>query len=176
MAKKSTILDEMAKKQIKNIDIDKTLSYRDFSRIVKNINTSIFSPTSCCIWTGYVTNVWNHKSTFINFYFKKKKVALHRLLYNNFIGPICDTEYIKFSCNNKGRCCNVLHYIILSKDNINDDNASDVIIDDDNATDDNATDDDNGENGGGGGDAVNHTHNQITKVPMDQSAFTLYFD
>lgn len=129
MAKKSVILDEMTKNQIKHIDDDKTLSYNDMSRIVKNINTSIFSQTSCCIWTGYVTNVWNHKSTFINFYFKKKKVALHRLLYNNFIGPISDTEYIKFSCNNKGRCCNVLHFSKLSNDELDNKNNSDVIID-----------------------------------------------
>jgi hypothetical protein len=130
MTKKSVILDEMVKNQKKNIDDNKTLSYRDMTRIVKNINTSIFSPTSCCIWTGYVTNVWNHKSTFINFYFKKRKVALHRLLYNNFIGPISDTEYIKFSCNNRGRCCNILHFIKLSKDDIIEDNNSDIIIDD----------------------------------------------
>ena len=131
MIKKSVILDEMVNKQVKNIDFNKILSYRDMTRIVKNINTSIFSPNSCCIWTGYVTNVWNHKSTFINFYFKKRKVALHRLLYNNFIGPISDTEYIKFSCNNRGRCCNVLHFIKLSKDDMSDeDNNSDIIIDD----------------------------------------------
>lgn len=130
MTKKSVILDEMVSKQVKNIDDYKMLSYRDMTRIVKNINTSIFSTTSCCIWTGYVTNVWNHKSTFINFYFKKRKVALHRLLFNNFVGPISDTEYIKFSCNNRGRCCNVLHFIKLSKDDIVEDNTSDVIIDD----------------------------------------------
>lgn len=130
MTKKSIILDEMVSKQVKNVDDYKMLSYRDMTRIVKNINTSIFSTTSCCIWTGYVTNVWNHKSTFINFYFKKRKVALHRLLFNNFVGPISDTEYIKFSCNNRGRCCNVLHFIKLSKDDIVEDNTSDVIIDD----------------------------------------------
>jgi len=73
MTKKSVILDEMVSKQVKNVDDYKMLSYRDMTRIVKNINTSIFSSTSCCIWTGYVTNVWNHKSTFINFYFKKRK-------------------------------------------------------------------------------------------------------
>jgi hypothetical protein len=132
MSKKNIILEEMVKKQVKNIDDEKMLSYRDMSRIIKNINTSIFSTTSCCIWTGYVTNVWNHRSTFINFYFKKKKVALHRLLYNNFVGPITDTEYIKFSCNNRGRCCNVLHFIKLSKDDAeeNKDDA-DIILDDD---------------------------------------------
>ena len=136
------------------------LLYRDMTRIVKNINTSIFSSTSCCIWTGFVTNVWNHRSTFINFYFKKRKVALHRLLYNNFIGPISDTEYIKFSCNNKGRCCNVLHFVKLSKDEINDESIeSDIILD--NEVDEEEEDDDN---------------NLEPKIQLDPSAFILSFD
>jgi hypothetical protein len=157
MSRKTTILDEMTKKQIKNIDEDKMLSYRDMTRIVKNINTSIFAQNSCCIWTGFVTNVWNHKSTFINFYFKKKKVALHRLLYNNFVAPIADTEYIKYSCNNKGRCCNVLHFIKISKDDKDND---DEIINDENNNDD---DDDSLEN--------------IQRIEqLDQSEFTLHFD
>ena len=159
MTRKSTILDEMTKKQIKNIDEDKTLSYRDMSRIVKNINTSIFSPTSCCIWTGYVTNVWNHRSTFINFYFKKKKVALHRLLFNNFVESISDTEYIKFSCNNRGRCCNVLHFIKLSKDDINnesDNNNSDIILED--------------------GFEEDNNDNSEPKNNLDPAAFIINFD
>ena len=161
MTKKSAILDEMVNNQKKNIDDNKTLSYRDMSRIVKNINTSIFSPTSCCIWTGYVTNVWNHKSTFINFYFKKRKVALHRLLYNNFIGPISDTEYIKFSCNNRDRCCNILHFVKLSKDDIiEDNNNSDAIIDD---IEEEINDDNNEEQ-------------TIPKTYLDPSAFIINFD
>jgi hypothetical protein len=161
MTKKSAILDEMVNNQKKNIDDNKTLSYRDMSRIVKNINTSIFSPTSCCIWTGYVTNVWNHKSTFINFYFKKRKVALHRLLYNNFIGPISDTEYIKFSCNNRDRCCNILHFVKLSKDDIiEDNNNSDAIIDDIEEE----TNDDNNE------------EQTIPKTYLDPSTFIINFD
>jgi hypothetical protein len=159
MTRKSAILDEMTKKQVKNIDPNKMLLYRDMTRIVKNINTSIFSSTSCCIWTGFVTNVWNHRSTFINFYFKKRKVALHRLLYNNFIGPISDTEYIKFSCNNKGRCCNVLHFVKLSKDEINDESIeSDIILD--NEVDEEEDDDNNLE----------------PRIQLDPSAFILSFD
>ena len=47
--------------------------------------------------------------TYVNFYFRKKKVALHRLLYINFIGHLDDDEYLKFNCENKGKCCNVHH-------------------------------------------------------------------
>jgi len=156
MSKKNTILDEMVKKQVKNIEPDKMLAYNDMCRIVKNINTSLFSTKSCCIWTGYVTNVWNHKSTYINFYFNKKKIALHRLLYNNFIGSISDTEYIKYSCTNRGRCCNVTHFIKLNKE----DNDVDSEIDNDKTTDNenNVTEED-----------------EETKV-LDKDAFTIYFD
>ena len=48
---------------------------------------------------------------YINFYFRGKKIALHRLLYINFIGNLDDDEYIKFSCTNKGKCCNLNHLI-----------------------------------------------------------------
>ena len=51
-----------------------------------------------------------HKGTYINFYFKNKKVALHRLLYSNYVSPLTIHEYLKFSCENKGVCCNVTHY------------------------------------------------------------------
>ena len=40
---------------------------------------------------------------------KNKKIALHRLLYCNFIEPLNDNEYLKFTCNNKGKCCSLKH-------------------------------------------------------------------
>jgi len=36
-------------------------------------------------------------------------VALHRLLYINYVGELDDDEYIKYVCMNKGRCCNIHH-------------------------------------------------------------------
>jgi hypothetical protein len=45
-----------------------------------------------------------------NFYFNGKKVALHRLLYNNFLGDLDDSEYLKYNCENKGKCCNLNHF------------------------------------------------------------------
>ena len=45
----------------------------------------------------------------LNFYFNKKKIALHRLLYINYIGEISNKEYIRFTCDNKGKCCNINH-------------------------------------------------------------------
>lgn len=104
------LFKELLRRQLKNIPIDKKLQYSDIKRICKYIDTSIFDGESCCLWDGYITNINNiNKGTYINFYFKKKKVALHRLLYTNFVEDLKKEEYLKFTCENKGRCCNVKH-------------------------------------------------------------------
>ena len=104
------LLMELLKRQNKNISSDKKLKYNDIKRISKFLSSSIFSEDKCSIWTGYITNEKNQsKGTYVNFYFNKKKIALHRLLYINYIGDVSNNEYIKFSCKNKGRCCNINH-------------------------------------------------------------------
>lgn len=104
------LLKELIMKQLKNVSQDKKLQYTDLKRICKYINSSIFDENKCCYWNGYVTNANNsNKGTYVNFYFRKKKAALHRLLYCNFIGDLSDDEYLKFSCENKGNCCNIKH-------------------------------------------------------------------
>ena len=100
---------ELINKQIKVSNTNK-LSIQDIKRITKNLNMSIFNLTDCSIWNGYITNLNNNKrGTYINFYFKKKKVTLHRLLYNNYVSELESDEYIKFTCKNKGKCCNINH-------------------------------------------------------------------
>ncbi len=108
--KNNLFLKELLTKQLKNVSSSKKLSYNDIKRISKFISLSIFDKDNCSLWTGYITNEKNQtKGTYINFYFNKKKIALHRLLYLNYIGEISNDEYIKFSCENKGKCCNINH-------------------------------------------------------------------
>jgi hypothetical protein len=104
---------ELKLKQLPNVPVSKKLRSSDIQRIVQHTNTSIFDEDQCCIWTGYITNLKNkRKGTYINFYFRdKKKVALHRLLYSNFKGEINAKDYIKYSCSNKGKCCNINHMV-----------------------------------------------------------------
>lgn len=110
MQSQGSLFKELLSKQIENIEPEKKLLFADMRRICKYIKTSIFDQKICCIWNGYITNMNNcTKGTYINFYFKKKKKALHRLLYINFVGPLTDNEYLKFSCGNKGYCCNIHH-------------------------------------------------------------------
>jgi hypothetical protein len=103
-------LCEMIDKQRSAILSNMRLSYNDIRRISKYIDNSLFDTKKCSIWTGYVTNKnKSHKGQYINFYYNKKKTALHRLLYINFIDNLDEDEYVKFTCDNKGRCCNINH-------------------------------------------------------------------
>jgi hypothetical protein len=113
MVSSSDICYEMINKQIADVPRKWKLSESDMSRICQRIDDSIFSedPNKCCIWKGYITNATNSdKGTYVNFYYNRKKMALHRLLYANFVAPLKSNEYIKFKCKNKGTCCNVNHY------------------------------------------------------------------
>ena len=57
-------------------------------------------------------------SKYINFYFKGKKCALHRLLYLNYVGKLENKEYLKYKCKNKGVCCNINHFNKITKKKI----------------------------------------------------------
>lgn len=107
----NTILAELIDKQRNDtISLKKKLSLNDIRRICKYISNSIFDPMNCSIWQGYVTNCDHpEKGIYINFYFGNKKVALHRILYINYVENLSDNEYLKFTCENPGRCCNVTH-------------------------------------------------------------------
>lgn len=112
------ILIELIKNQRKIISANKKLLYNDLKRISKNLSTNIFSD-KCSMWSGYITTIKNEdKSSYINFYFNGKKYALHRLLYLNYIGELADSEYIKFKCQNKGKCCNINHFYKNDKSDI----------------------------------------------------------
>jgi hypothetical protein len=106
----SSILVELIKNQKKEVSVDKKLLYNDLKRISKYLQTSIFTD-ECSLWNGYITSIKNdEKNLYINFFFKGKKHALHRLLYLNYNGILHDSEYIKFKCSNKGKCCNINHF------------------------------------------------------------------
>jgi hypothetical protein len=106
----SNILLELIQNQLKTVQNDKKLLYNDLKRISKYIKTSIFGD-ECSIWHGYITAIkHDDKNSYINFFFRKKKYALHRLLYINYIGELHDSEYLKFNCVNKGKCCNINHF------------------------------------------------------------------
>lgn len=99
----------MIKNQRKNINVDNKLYLKDMQRISQNINSSIFED-KCSIWQGKKNQKVNNKGYYINFFFNKKKMSLHRILYINYIGELNKNEYLKFTCPNNGICCNINHY------------------------------------------------------------------
>jgi hypothetical protein len=121
---KNDILIELIKNQLNNIELEKKLSLLDIKRIVNNIPNSIFSD-SCCIWSGYIIN--SKKTSYISFYIKNKKIALHRLLYCNFVGHLYDNEYVKFTCENKGICCSIKHLKKVDNDKLNETNTTEIV-------------------------------------------------
>jgi len=118
---KSNLLNELVEKQLKNVYYANKLTYRDLNRLTKYIDHSIFTD-KCCIWNGYISETGvDNKNYYINFFFKDKKVSLHRLLYTNFVGVINANEYIRVVCKNKGKCCCINHFVkftITNDDNI----------------------------------------------------------
>jgi hypothetical protein len=109
MTEPSEILSKLIKNQKNDISLDKKLTFTDLIRISNNLPSDIFSD-NCCIWLGYVTNLKSKKNNcYISFFYKNKKVSLHRLLFSNYIGNINNNEYIKYTCNNKGTCCTLNH-------------------------------------------------------------------
>jgi hypothetical protein len=135
---KSDILNELIQKQRKDVYYAKKLTYRDLNRIVKYVDKSLFGD-ECCIWKGYISCLGKDLNNFyINFFFKDKKVGLHRLLYSNYVGNIENNEYVRFSCENVGKCCNINHFIKYStNDSTNDNDVNHEITEDDNNSEDN---------------------------------------
>ena len=101
--------NEMIKKQLNNIPSIDKLQTNDIKRISKRLNGSIFNDNECSLFDGYIKKNINNNYAFINFYFRKKKVALHRLLYKNFVDNLNNNEFILFSCTNRSNCCNINH-------------------------------------------------------------------
>jgi hypothetical protein len=113
---KNNILKELVNKQRNNINNQEKLNLSDITRISNNLDSSIFNNDECCIWKGYITNKNNNnRPKYINFFFNNKKVALHRLLYINYVDNLDKKEYLKYSCKNKGICCNLNHIYKNSK-------------------------------------------------------------
>lgn len=103
------IQKELLQKQIPHVKPDWKLSFKDITKMSTLLPKSIFTD-DCCIWnTGFALNV---KRQYVHFYYKKKKVALHRILYENFVDNINYNDVLSRSCPNHRNCCSVKHYKI----------------------------------------------------------------
>lgn len=79
--------------------------FEDIQRIEKNIQKDIFLD-ECTLYKGEI------KNGFASISYKGKKVSVQRLLYHNYIGMIKRNQFIRYSCENKGICCTLKHFIV----------------------------------------------------------------
>lgn len=101
------ILSENIRRDVRR---DRRLCYDDIRRLCKYISSPIINTDECVLWKGYITNHSSRgKGKYVNFYYNGKKVVLHRLLYENYVGDVESDESVRFTCQHKGRCCNVKH-------------------------------------------------------------------
>lgn len=110
---KNKILVELVNNQKQDVENDKKLDVKSLQRISRNVEGSLFGD-KCIIWQGYITYISSTDVHYINFFFNGKKHALHRLLYLNYIGDVKKNEYLKYTCPNKGKCCNINHIIKIN--------------------------------------------------------------
>lgn len=103
-------LGAMVQMQLADLPDSLRLREGDMLRILENTEGNIFDVSACSVWNGYVTHTRTNAS-YVNFWFRRRKVALQRLLYANFVGYLSDDTYLKCVCVNKGRCCTVSHYV-----------------------------------------------------------------
>jgi|SaaInlV_150m_DNA_4_1039716.scaffolds.fasta_scaffold12358_3 hypothetical protein len=116
MSSKKKLLTELCLKQRKHNNDKYHLEINDLTRFLKYVNVSIFNSDECILWSGYLTKCNSNKSCYVNYYLNGRKLALHRILYINFIGDLEEKQYLKYSCDNPGQCCNIQHFCKVSNE------------------------------------------------------------
>ncbi len=101
------ILQELIQHQLNDVPKAKQFTYADLEKLAKYLESSIFG-NKCTGWLGYANH--DNKYQSITIFFKSQKKVLHRLLYENFVGSLVNTDRVKFSCGNR-KCCNVKHMV-----------------------------------------------------------------
>jgi hypothetical protein len=131
MNNRDEIVNKLFANQINNVDPKYRLNAKDIVRLSSYIGSDPFSETECCKWKGAISKS-SHQSKYINFWFNKKKQALHRILYLNYKGELPKNKYLRFSCPNanmRGICCNINHLDLINKedeDNVQNENANKI--------------------------------------------------
>ena len=116
---KQEIIDKLFANHLPEVKQQYRLNSKDIVRLASYISTDPFSETECCKWKGAISKS-SHQSKYINFWFNKKKQALHRILYLNYKGELSKNKYLRFNCQNtnmRGICCNINHLELINKDN-----------------------------------------------------------
>lgn len=133
MSSKKMLLTELCLKQRSNNNNNNNndkyhLTINDLTRFLKYVNVSIFNNDECILWPGYLTKCNKNKSYYINYYLNGRKLALHRILYINFIDDLNENQYLKYTCSNPGKCCNIKHFYKVDDKNTDTDTGNIVPV------------------------------------------------
>ena len=99
------------RREVPDIGLYGKLNFEDLKRVDKSISGDITNSKDCCLYNGTV--VGENYSTFS---YKGKKTSLIRILYHNLVADNKPDMKVKWSCENKGLCCNLSHFDMVSKE------------------------------------------------------------
>jgi hypothetical protein len=95
----------LQRNKVPDIGLYGKMTFFDLKRVDLLISGDITKSSNCCLYKGHIKN-----SSYCTFSFKGKKTSVLRLLYHNMISDINPNVKIKYSCENKGICCNLSHF------------------------------------------------------------------
>ena len=100
----------LQRKDVPDIGLYGKLSFEDLKRIDRCSLGDITKSKDCCLFVGNTVS-----NTYCTFSFRGKKTSIIRMLYHNFKGDINSDAHIKYTCENKGNCCNLSHFELNMK-------------------------------------------------------------
>ena len=99
------------RKEVPDIGLYGKLCFDDLKRVDRTISGDITYSSDCCMYNG--TTIGDKYATFS---YRGKKTSLIRLLYHNLVEDVNPDMRIEWSCENKGLCCNLSHFDMISKE------------------------------------------------------------
>ena len=97
------------RKDVPDIGLYGKLTFEDWKRIDLTISGDITKSIGCCLYNGVTVG-----GNYCTFSFRGKKTSLLRILYHNLIEDLDPSMRIKHTCENKGICCNLSHFNMIS--------------------------------------------------------------
>lgn len=101
-------LISLQRKEVPDIGLYGKLDFEDLKRIDRCISGDPLKSNKCCLYLRKLV-----KNSYSTFSFRGKKTSILRILYHNYIDDIKPNSRIKYSCENKGLCCNLNHFKVI---------------------------------------------------------------
>jgi uncharacterized protein YuzB (UPF0349 family) len=100
---------EYQRPNVIDVDLYGRLTFEDLKRIDLFVSGDPIKSDSCSLFIGKKVGKYSP------FCYRGKKVSLLRILSHNFCKDIHKNDVIEYHCINKGICCNIKHFTVVSK-------------------------------------------------------------